>query len=422
MKEKEPDGMMSVSEGGSSEDERRIAAQQLEAGREVFTPFINAFAEKAASFGHEDENLSIPAPVISPSVDSLFSSRGYQEVKKRDASPIDVFRLAFHSDDEVRSAIKEGVTPFSSTGNPEKMMANRAVLTTEKYRSAIYESSLGVVFNSLSIQGKKDFMRLIGSIAYNSRSFRSDKLDELSNYVTEHYQFAQKLPIQANDSFLWGKQVGVSEINSTLDAVVVPIGYYGKELAGKLYYTTQRMLHIAGLMSEESEELASRHEEYLRTTMRGMSPRNPMPQVPLRILREGIQSLTSAVVLASSEEFEGFTNYIDLVKAIIIQGVPARMARSMPGGVMNPLVNISKYIPGLIQNQHGQFSFNQNMEKTIFIPWKKRYQHSQAEEYAQQRKILPAAGRGCPVAFKGGSFKESGIDCLSATFLHLFES
>lgn len=406
------------SQSKSDDVEKKRAREHLEVGREIFTPFINAYAERVSGATERLEEIEVPEPLQSPNVDELLSNQDYLDAVYSGDAPC---YLAYEPIEEVEEYVRRTVGLARDSQEVLQEITESYLEEISKYRSAIEESGLQEVLDSLDSGQKKNYLRLIDSIKRNAVMYSTAARQEARDKSDSERGFAELLPVASHESFLWGKQVTAksNQLATTLTAVVVPIGPYGLDLAEKLYNTAQKLIGISQQMNEESRLMSHAYQAYLNETARGSDSVGGLPEeVPLEMLREGIQSLTSALVLMSSERYEGFDDADALVEALIVQGMPSRVARSVPSGMINPIVNLGKYIPGFLQYGEGQFHINPELEKRIFIPWKEFFRTS--DEEIRTRRRMPAAGRGCPVAFKGSSYKESGIDCLSAAFLHVY--
>lgn len=233
--------------------------------------------------------------------------------------------------------------------------------------------------------------------------------------------------------------------------VCLPVGEYGEDVTQKIFEVMQVMYSKVGSLKEEAKRMVEAHEKMFTQTARGKEVTDSkqiedfhekiskhkndvgyVESIKERIkkaeenylagilaLEEGIATLAQALALLTAEKVEGFSTGEDLIRAVIEQGIPNKVGYLFSPAVIGPLTLSGKTISHMLSVvDGGRLILN---EKLLEFCSKQKEVFQEERLRPDTIQQFPAAGRGCPVAFKGKGIEMSGIEMLAETFLKIFE-
>lgn len=199
-----------------------------------------------------------------------------------------------------------------------------------------------------------------------SKSIKNMRSSEIytnlvDNYATGNFDNFMIMPTSMLD--VGGQNEGLIPVGY----LFMPVGEYGPVFAEKLLRTTTYMVNTTGYTIRPlAATLAKDHENVIRKhTARGSDGR-PLDTALIMMIGEGSRSIMEATALLTANKVEGYDDPDVLFEAIVEQGILEQLTRSIPMGVLGPLMFAGKYFPNILQNKgDGKLALNPDVMAAI---------------------------------------------------------
>ncbi len=232
------------------------------------------------------------------------------------------------------------------------------------------------------------------------------------------------LDVKSAQNMILGTAYSRSHTRVFPSVIVMPIGEYGDATARKIYNTIQIMLSDTEILEKKAAELVESHREIFSKTARGgddLRSLEDMSRASLKMLQEGIITLGQVMAQLTAEKIHGYEDSPDnLVADLVKNEIPNQMGYLAPPGYIGPFSLMGMYVSGLLENKNDELILNEDILEEMQKV--KRGIADGSVPSGASGLSLPAAGRGCPISFKGQGIETSGINELSQLFLELYKA
>ncbi len=343
-------------------------------GREIFDPLgkeiANRLEEDIAAepetFRKQSENyaLSLEIPLDLPKwlPPTLFMG---SETNELPANAEEAERLADEYFEYSESLLKDvhGIHP---TGPYSR----------EKVRETLAEAALGrITLNQSTWQAYEAAYELEAARGTYLLGFQSDNrhgnIDSFNrrfdpNLLPEMKQAETYVYGSAAVTY-WNKQTG-----NSIGTVMMPVGEYGSEFAGKLVrLTTLTMDYSANNFLEEARAAVDnedREDYILNHSARGpyIGSTHGAAESALATVAEGTLSIGQTLGLLTAEKVPGYETGEELIAAIFDQGIVRDVTRLLSLGLIGPLNLSGNHFPGFLQSDaSGKLSLDPGIKQTL---------------------------------------------------------
>lgn len=445
------------------------AVEHLREMRDVFTPFVRKFSHlfDEGQVEYQTPDLNKPEVVSADEYRAIFYTLSgiIKPIVPHPHSSLQPIMFECMGDSDMYDLLYE---QYVLTETKRREIAPLSIYDTEHIQTKeeiapLLQAMYDIFLQELESEGMKDyFLRmsrekrtvLAKNANYgdlNSKEIKNKPMTGLAGGLDG------KVSIESSEELVYGFPVGATidkrEAFSPDEVfpqiIILPIGEYGSEFTQRLFNTMQIMYSKVEVLKDDARGMVAAHEKMFKSTARGNrivpnsdvdrarfidekreetgqenlkyeedkikeAERNYMAAI--LALEEGIATLAQVLSLLTANKVEGFKTGEELLKALIEQELPNKIGYLFSPAIIGPLTLAGKTIQDVVWvADGGRLLLNKDM--VDFFGDKKDF----LQTFAGKEVELPAAGRGCPVAYKGKDIEVSGINMLSQTFMKVFE-